>query len=63
MILRSNRSNREKEDRPMRVLAWLGLALAFMVLVFGFVHIAEAYLFILLSVAVLLIGASLVTGR
>lgn len=47
----------------MRVLAYLGLLLAFLVLVFGFVHIAEEYLFILLAVSVLLIGTSLVTGR
>jgi len=47
----------------MRVLAYLGLLLAFLVLVFGLVHIAEAYLFPMLAVAVLMIGASLVSGR
>lgn len=57
------RNEIRKEDRPMRVLAYLGLLLAFLVLVFGFVHIAEEYLFILLAVSVLLIGTSLVTGR
>jgi len=38
------------------VLIYLGLFLAFLVLIFGFVHIADEYLFALLAASVLMIG-------
>lgn len=61
MILRSNRG---KEDRPMRpILAYLGLFLACLVVLFSLINIAEPYLFVLLGVAVVLVAASVVTGR
>lgn len=47
----------------MRVFTYLGMLLAFLVIVFGLVHIAEAYLFVLLAVSVLLIGIGVVTNQ
>lgn len=44
------------------VLIYLGLFLAFLVIVFGLIHVAEAYLFVLLAVSVLLIGIGILTN-
>lgn len=52
-----------KETRRMRVWTYLGMLLAFLVIVFGLVNIAGPYLFALLAVSVLLIGIGIVTNQ
>lgn len=45
------------------IFVYLGMLLAFLVLIFGLVHIGEPYLFALLAAAVLLIGVGVVTNQ
>lgn len=52
-----------KEVKPMRIWTYLGMLLAFLVIVFGLVDIAGAYLFVLLAVSVLLIGIGVITNQ
>lgn len=62
-MIMKQRDEVRKERRLMRVWTYLGMFLAFLVIVFGLVNIAGDYLFVLLAVSVLLLGIGTVTNQ